>query len=303
MRLGLALKGGGLRGEVTLRILSHLCLLLGKPIQQKVSMGAGTSTGGIILMLLFCMYQYTPDQIEAFYRKLGKKVFPWQLLGSARQLYSPKHDIRVLMNELASLTNGGVIGNARIPLLWPTADANTNQPVHLKSYMPEWELLPFHVAATATAAAPTYFKALASDFGGWDNRFIDGGLYSGNPASDLLSEMDELFPGEEKAVLAIGTGRPSKALSQPWPDGGLIAWGPIIFNACSILQDKAVAKKLERRLEDNYVDLDVDLDRIPPMDDSSDSVFDYLATETDKWIKANPDKIDRALDKLTRAQS
>ena len=70
----LTLDGGGVRGVVTLRVLRELERLGGAKIHEMFDLIGGTSTGGILAVLLGCL-KLPVTVVEEMYAKLGKDVF------------------------------------------------------------------------------------------------------------------------------------------------------------------------------------------------------------------------------------
>lgn len=278
MKIGLAISAGGLRGVIAIQFLIEVMKQVKKPAHEVFSLVSGTSTGAIIAGLL-CR-NHTPEQIMGHYYDLGSKVFPKDITGKLRQLYTVRYDIYKLTWLLDSLFKGARLRDAYMDVMMPTVDGEKVTAEHLKSYHEWWETLPFATACASSAAAQTYFKALPFTQNGQFYRMVDGGNFSGNPSDDLVSEMRDKYPNEELFVLNLGVGRLSAKARQPLKDGGAATWVGQLFRASSEPQDDNATKKCKRALGDNFQYLDVELPYIPELNDARRSTLDYLVAQT-----------------------
>ncbi len=282
MKIALVIKAGGLRGALALSILTHLQNRLERPIIDCVHLVGGTSTGGIITMLL--QAGYSPREILDLYNRLAGTVFPRRWFPSMRMAMGPKHDIRVLRRELGKLMPGR-ISDCRTPILIPTVEGRTRRAVHI-TRNDFWAELPMADAATATSAAQGYFRRHRVEYGGFQSEFMDGGNFSGNAADDVRSEMLNLWPGEKHMIIAVGVGRLADHKCQPYAECGLAALGEV-FEVASDSQDDNACTKCDRALGRHFYDLDVPLDRVPPMDDSRPETMAWLADQGTHWAIDN----------------
>ncbi|GFV00693.1 hypothetical protein TNCV_1385141 [Trichonephila clavipes] len=218
----LSLDGGGIRGLVLIQMLDELEKILGKPVANFFDLVAGTSTGGILALVLAT--GKTMRECRCLYFRLKDKVFVGVRPYDADLLET------FLKNELGEST---VMGDIVKPKLMVTATRGDRKPADLhifRNYKSPLELLD-HIekdaltnevlpnpkdqliwqAARATGAAPTYFRPTGP--------FIDGGLISNNPTLDALTEIHQCnqaltATGQAdqvsniKVVVSMGTGRP-----------------------------------------------------------------------------------------------
>ncbi|KAF8777128.1 85/88 kDa calcium-independent phospholipase like protein [Argiope bruennichi] len=218
----LSLDGGGIRGLVLIQMLDVLEKMLGKPIANYFDLVAGTSTGGILALVLAT--GKTMKECRCLYFRLKDKVFVGVRPYDADLLET------FLKNELGEST---VMGDIEKPRIMITATRGDRKPADLhifRNYKSPLELLN-HVekdaltnevlpnprdqliwqAARATGAAPTYFRPTGP--------YIDGGLISNNPTLDALTEIHQcnqalMATGQAdqinniKVVVSMGTGRP-----------------------------------------------------------------------------------------------
>lgn len=218
----LSLDGGGIRGMVLIQMLDELERIMKKPIVECFDLIAGTSTGGVLaLVLATCR---TMRDCRCLYFRLKDRVFVGTRPYDAELLES------FLKTELGETT---VMGDIVKPDLLITATLGDRKPADLhifRNYLSPLAILN-HVerdpisndvlpnpkdqliwqAARATGAAPTYFRA--------SGPFIDGGLVSNNPTLDTLTEIHQcnqayIATGQRegvrkmRVVVSMGTGRP-----------------------------------------------------------------------------------------------
>ncbi|XP_075679412.1 85/88 kDa calcium-independent phospholipase A2-like [Dermatophagoides pteronyssinus] len=217
----LCLDGGGIRGLILIQILCHLEHITKKQTVEIFDWIAGTSTGGILALLLAS--GYTALKCRSIYFQLKDKIFNGnrthstelleklikQYLGDEKRLcdlpskprlfitatnvehYPPKAEFfRNYLNAEQLLLNNNIENN-------------------------EWEYL--WKVARATSAAPTYFNQC--------EQYIDGALVANNPTLDLLTEIESIKRANKimdknnnteildiDAIVSIGTGEMPKKL-------------------------------------------------------------------------------------------
>ncbi|XP_064463813.1 85/88 kDa calcium-independent phospholipase A2-like isoform X2 [Ornithodoros turicata] len=216
----LCLDGGGIRGLIIIQMLITLESILGCAVIECFDWVAGTSTGGVLALLLAC--RKTPRRCLQLYFSLKDKVFIGTRPHDAESLE------RFLQKEVGENT---VMTDIKHPKLIITGVLADRHPAALHLFRnydcakkilglstsdsefrpctPPNEQLVWR-AARASGAAPTYFPP----FG----RYLDGGLISNNPTLDAMTEITEYNEAlkatgqEEKVqpmevVVSIGTGK------------------------------------------------------------------------------------------------
>ncbi|XP_064478597.1 85/88 kDa calcium-independent phospholipase A2-like isoform X2 [Ornithodoros turicata] len=218
----LCLDGGGIRGLIIIRELISLEMVLGCPIMECFDWVAGTSTGGVLALLLAC--GKTPRRCLQLYFGLKDKVF----------IGSRPHDAdsleRFLQREMGENTVMTDITHPKLIVTGVMADRHPAALHLFRNYDSPKTILgweennsefpapaPPHPceqlvwrAARASGAAPTYFRP----FG----RFLDGGLISNNPTLDTMTEIIEYnaalkATGQEEhvepmeVIVSVGTGK------------------------------------------------------------------------------------------------
>ncbi|KAH7016629.1 acyl transferase/acyl hydrolase/lysophospholipase [Macrophomina phaseolina] len=241
--------GGGVRGVVSLELFKALDAVRDLPysIHDDFDLAVGTSTGGLIVLLLF-LERRSPDQCLALFELLAKRVFPpdtsngfsfyRKIMESLTAfLGSGKYDATVLeacLEEVygkdrrlfASPPSG--ISGTRVAitsvsaqsgdlLLFTNYNGNSRQDhvgyEHVRPLRINDEVL-IKEAALATSAAPSIFPPKHID--ALDSLVQDGGVGEfNNPIKASEWEARVLWPGVQKPdlVLSTGTGFEKVALS------------------------------------------------------------------------------------------
>jgi uncharacterized protein len=236
----LALDGGGIRGIISIEILSRIESELrkssGNPklvLADYFDYVAGTSTGAIIATLI--ALGYSADETRDFYLRSGAEMFHkarlWERFRTKFKDDKLSEMLRDVIGEDTTLGSEKVrtllmmvLRNATTDSPWPLANNpaakyNDAARADCNLKLPLWQLV------RASTAAPTYFPPEVVHVGR-DFIFVDGGvtMYN-NPAFQLfLMATSEpyrlLWPtGEEKMLLiSVGTGASANANSDLSPD-------------------------------------------------------------------------------------
>ncbi|PCG88153.1 Acyl transferase/acyl hydrolase/lysophospholipase [Penicillium occitanis (nom. inval.)] len=220
----LSFDGGGIRGYSSLLILENLM----ENISQKegrealpceyFDMIGGTSTGGIIAILLGCLRLSARDALKV-YDKVGAAAFtpkrwhlnPYSTSGrySATKLKEVAQTV-LRENDFVGNNDSALFRNpdtVKTVVLAVTKVDTGRGPTLFRTYAEDeaykdckiWEIV------RATSAATTFFEPMEC---GRDNtEFIDAGFGHNNPCEHILHEAQETFPNAEIAcIVSIGTG-------------------------------------------------------------------------------------------------
>jgi patatin-like phospholipase/acyl hydrolase len=207
----------------------------GKGLADHFDLMTGTSTGGIIAIGL--AMGTTAEQILAFYRERGSKIFPrsagvsgW--LRTARSLFRPKFSPAELRRAIGDVVGERPLGDSRCRLLIPAYDVNQGRVYLFKTA--HHERFQFDVkvpavdVALATSAAPTYFPAQEIP---WHGTYIDGGVWANCPVmigiTEAITFLDKKL--EDIHLLSISTTNYPFRISNSKRMGGILNWNSTII--------------------------------------------------------------------------
>ncbi|GBN15854.1 85/ calcium-independent phospholipase A2 [Araneus ventricosus] len=217
----LCLDGGGIRGLVLIQMLEELENVLGGRISNHFDFIAGTSTGGILALLIAsgktmkdcrCLYFRLKDQVFAGqrpYRAELLEAFLQKELGESTVMEDIEKPKLIITATRADVKPAAlhVFRNYESPL----DILNSMERDHLTNAVPSHTRNKLWEVARATGAAPTCFCPMGS--------LIDGGFVANNPTVVAITEILELNHIFKKTkqldkvrkiqlVLSMGTGRP-----------------------------------------------------------------------------------------------
>jgi patatin-like phospholipase/acyl hydrolase len=249
----LALDGGGIRGMITLGVLSAMERMLQDALGRDDSFVladyfdyvGGTSTGAIIATCLSLGWRV--DKIRRFYEQSGADMFDRaSLLRRFHYKFEDEKLAVLLKKELGADTILGddrlktllllVMRNATTDSPWPVS--NNPRATYNDLKRPDSNLrLPLWQLVRASTAAPTYFPPETIQIGTRHFVFVDGGvtMYN-NPAFQLflMATVEQYKLGwtageREMLLVSVGTG------SSPGANMNLVPGEMnLIYNATSI---------------------------------------------------------------------
>ncbi|KAJ7878244.1 acyl transferase/acyl hydrolase/lysophospholipase [Mycena leptocephala] len=230
----LSLDGGGIRGLSMLIILEDLMWKLKvaedlpdvpRPCNYFDLIG-GTSTGGLIALMLGCLRMSVKDAMKA-YGELSKEVFSdvksqgsdgrfkasklekaiKGIVGAHSASQDPEEGMEDTRENPCKTSVQRILffvcamnaANMSLPVLFRTYNTTNNPAMDCTI----WQ------AARATSAAPTFFKQIQIGLPGIEEAFVDGGMGQNNPIAALLLEAQVVFPDPQIAcIIGLGTGQP-----------------------------------------------------------------------------------------------
>lgn len=221
----LSIRGGGMKGIVPAAILAALEGQIGA-IRDQFDLIVGTSTGGI-LGLALAMGLHASDVLD-LYLSHGPGIFARRWMHRLG-LFGARYDIVNLRGALASCFRSAPLSRCSNVMVVAT-DVATRRSCFIKSW--KHGQVSLVDAASATAAAPTYFDPVnVEPCGEFDGGLLaDGGLFANNPVSFGLTEAVKMsaakhdFPSIRVVDLACGTPRPATSRTR-W---GLVNAGELL---------------------------------------------------------------------------
>jgi predicted acylesterase/phospholipase RssA len=222
----LSLDGGGVRGISSLEILRTIMAQVSSDPNAKpcnyFDMMAGTSTGGLIAVMLGRLQMTVQECMTAYYKLAEsifsgnsvQKAFATATTGACYSGDALEKAIKAVVkdkigDENAVMLDGGVNGCKVFVAACRADDLNNEIATHLRTYVNR-EIPDSHAdcqiweACRATSAAPTYFPRMKIG----DCEYVDGGLGFNNPVLLLLAEAASFF-GKARPIgclVTLGTG-------------------------------------------------------------------------------------------------
>ena len=214
----LSFDGGGTRGVLSVALLKELMQRVGgaKALYEKFDIICGTSTGGIIAVLLGGQ-QVSIDEAQVHYDELISKIFGKKsnIKLISEQASYDEHELEKVLysfcgDELFLDTNRKdcprvfcvstkVNNNPPLPMIW----RNYNYPPDQVARYPGQFRINTVTAVRATTAAPTFFTPVSLGSG----LYCDGALVANNPTAIAVQEAKSLYPGVPlEMVVSVGTG-------------------------------------------------------------------------------------------------
>ncbi|KAK4181732.1 putative calcium-independent phospholipase A2-gamma [Triangularia setosa] len=219
----LSFDGGGVRGVTSLLILHKLMVTIKeqhglaeipKPCEF-FHMMAGTSTGGLIAIMLGRLRMSTEEALLEYDRCAGK-IFSSKKLSNMSEKF-PSTPLRETIQDLVKRRGMGELmkdptnpskGKAVVCVM-PANQVAAPRLVRTFRNADEWDKdIKIWEAARATTAASTYFKPQSLESGGTTELYIDAAIGINNPSSYLLQEAAKEFGSDRKfgCLISIGTG-------------------------------------------------------------------------------------------------
>jgi uncharacterized protein len=223
----LSLDGGGIRGIILLKQLIELENQLDDKICNKFDLISGTSTGGIIAVLL--AKGYTAKNILDFYLDNSKKIFNKRFLrfGLIRSKYSDKNFNRLLKEYLGELT----LSDLKCDVIIPTYNINKKSKYLFKSSKDKNASL--YDVVRSTASPQSFFPIHKIDH----EYFIDGGMVINNPS--LVSYSEAVNLGYKKInLISFSTGHKESNFRKFLIKAGILFWAKPTLDILLMEQSK-----------------------------------------------------------------
>lgn len=294
----LSLDGGGIRGLLSCKLLERLDRLYPGYL-EKVSLFAGTSTGGILALGLAA--GLAPSQIAEIYQQDGGKIFSktiWDKIGDIDRFYYPDYGNKALAEALQNKFGDMRLGDLKKKVLISSfrLDSGSITKMGVRSWKPKffqnYDDDPSDCdqkvvdVALRTSAAPTYFPVYQG--------FADGGLVANNPSMCAVAQALDKGTGKQKlskiTVLSIGTGVLPKYVSGFNENWGYLQWAPhlitIMMDGVSGVADFQCKQILGPRYlrMDVLFDRDISLDKVEEMPYLVQLADREEINETKKWF-------------------
>lgn len=208
----LSIDGGGIRGIIPAIILTEIEKVTGKKIYELFDFFAGTSTGGLLTLLLNRPNPLAAsDLIEIYNGADGKKIFKKNFFTFLNYVFKgPKYDKTGIESVLSDKLGNACLKDTLKPVLITSYETECRNATFFSNYDSRYKDLYLRDVARATSAAPTYFEPLNIKCKG---TFIDGGVAANNPSMCAYVEVLKLLkkqgidPDSKKIIIvSLGTG-------------------------------------------------------------------------------------------------
>ena len=255
----LSIDGGGIKGIISAIVIERFERILrqrtGNPelkIADSFDLIAGTSTGAILAGIYLCPGEngrpkYSASDALKLYVENGEFIFKRGLAWKLRTLFGvsgPKYSNRNLKALLADYLGDLKIGEFVKPCLITSYDMGMGSPTIFTSWVQKAGKHNIYAkdALIASAAAPTYFPPVRIESKSNENSFfIDGGVFSNNPAICAVSEalrFTENHRLEDIALLSVGNVRTDENYEyEKAVNFGLLKW---VLPVVDIMMDGSV---------------------------------------------------------------
>lgn len=264
----LSIDGGGIRGVIPAMLLAEVEKRTGKHIAELFDLVAGTSTGGILALLLAVpgtngAPRYRAEELVDFYEQEGRHIFTrtlWHRLKALGNLKGQKYPGTGIEQVLEKYFGACRLRDALTDLLITSYEIERRFPFFFRSSAartrPDYDF-PMRDVARATSAAPTYFEPMQLTINNTNEYYalIDGGVFANNPTACALVEAVTTHPQSQGClVVSLGTGALTRSF--PYADArnwGLAKWAKpvldIVFEGVSSTVDYQMRQLLPDQLE------------------------------------------------------
>jgi uncharacterized protein len=278
--------GGGIRGILSARILARIN-------NVDADLYAGTSTGGIIALLL--AFGLQPNDLVNFYWTSGSTVFyrPTIIHRLVGGVFASQYDNTRLRAVLVDIFGDHTLGDLERKVLIPTFDLMSEDGL-------TWKPKFFHNldssdmnellvdVAMRTSAAPSYFPSYQG--------FIDGGVIANNPSMCALAQaLDVGTIGaalDDIRLLSVSTGRLSQGITGESLDWGLMKWVRYVTNIAMEGTVDVAHYQCSRVLRSRYHRIDpvlpkrINLDDVASISDLVEIADEVDLTSATDWLSS-----------------
>lgn len=260
----LSIDGGGIRGIIPALMLQELekNLQPGKHLSQCFDIMSGTSTGGIITLLLNMPNaqkkpKFWASDVVAIYQTLGTTIFHqslWQKMTSFNGWLREKYSSVGLMKQFETFFGACRLKEALTNVVIPSYDISLDENILFKSDQAKHHVAHdffFKDVARATSAAPTYFRParIKNITSTKEYTLVDGGIALNNPTMSACVHAIDLFGRDHDfLIVSLGTGTNKSVVpgklsfgGKSINLGGKLEWAPdivdVLMNATNEIVD------------------------------------------------------------------
>jgi patatin-like phospholipase/acyl hydrolase len=292
----LSIDGGGIRGVMPLKQLVEFEKENNIRVQDFFDFFTGTSTGGIIAVLL--AKGMSPAEILDFYLVHGPKIFERKFFRQGIfSLGRPKYDDTYFNNVLKEVCGDQLLSELEFKVLVPAVKTSPKQELVLFKNTNEFSDVMLRDAIRATASAQTYFKPHTIK----GCKYIDGGMGANNPTDLAKAEFDDTIDSKVLNILSCGTGVVDDPIKIK--KGGLLAWAkPTVDILLSQSSKKThnIVKRNFKKLPGKYLRIDnIPYSSSEEIDDASEKNIKALIADGYEAYQTNREAMKQFLEQIT----
>ena len=276
----LSIDGGGVRGVIPITILEYIERITNRKIFDIFDHFVGTSTGGILSIML--SQGLDLEVIKDFYFGADcKKIFTANFI---RNPLIYKYPSSAIEGVLRKTIGEGSFSEAKKPCTVTFYDTVTSTAKIISSTDKSASKFKSWECARATSAAPTYFEPFS-----FNNMVaIDGGMFANNPTFCGYIEARKIFGKDcEFIILSLGTGvSNSPSLANKIKNFTLLDWGMNLFDLTSDGYSDTVAYAMNElaEVDSHYRFTPIIPEKNTGVDDTTDDNLNKLQQITNNMI-------------------
>jgi patatin-like phospholipase/acyl hydrolase len=291
----LSLKGGSVRGIITIIFLKEIEKITGKSIHDLFDYYGASSVGTLITSALLVsdngiVPKYSAHQVYELFLKHITNSFSWtyySYIYSGFGLLGPKYTNSGLNSIITECCQDYKLGNLLKPIIFPSYDRIRHKAYYFDK--DDGMHLKLSDVIMACTAIPTYFQSYKMNIKDEKYDFLDSAIVANDTSHLVMLKASNIYSFDKSKILllSIGTGTFPNI---PTDNHGLITWLPnIVDTLLSAAADNELYELSLSLSKDNYFILDVPLNITYTPDDIRKSTIDYYITETTKWIDEHYD--------------
>jgi len=301
----LSLKGGSVRGLISLIFLKKIEEITGKPISEIFHAYGGSSVGSLLVSALTLSEngkesKYTAHQVYELFLKHVYNSFSWtwySYISSGLGLFGPKYTNDGLINIIDECCGDAHVNHILKPIIFPAFDRKSGKAYYFDKVKDHH--LKIKDVIMACTSIPSYFPSYKTKINEQEYDFLDSAILSNDPSCLLYLKTRKENPTISKSkyiLLCVGTGLFPNVVSDK---NGLLSWLPNIVNTLVTGSEENEAYQLSLSIPaENYLVLDLPLNHVYNPDDIKPSTIEYYTKSANDWLAQNESLMQQYCNKL-----
>lgn len=263
---GLCIDGGGILGVGSAKALMEFEKESGKPINEQFDFIAGTSTGGILAVLL--SLGYSAEVCYNLYYEKGDDIFYIPDWKWKHNPFKPKYSNEKFIKILDEMVGDKTLKDLKIPTYITTANI-VKKETHVFNRTQDTKLKD---VILRTTAAPTFFPP--------QGEWVDGGIWANDPSlvGTLGFKRFKQCGFDKIKVLSIGTGGDQKLSNVDTSKMTKLSWVSPLLDFLFVGTEHATEFFMKNLGLNDYVRIDPKLKNDFLLDD-----LDKMSSYTNVW--------------------